>query len=94
MPNKEKNRNKKTKQYKTKRNGIQEEINILKEKGNNSNMRWEEIKDFEDGEFYGFCTDFEQEKERIQDEIRKGCEIRNTKWILMGKRMKNTRKLE
>ena len=34
-------------------------------------MPWGEIKDFEDGGFYGFCTDFEQKKERIQ------CEIRN-----------------
>jgi len=40
----------------------------LKEKGNNNNMPLGgEISDFEDGEFYGFCNDFEQQKGKIQE---------------------------
>ena len=54
------------KQHKTKRNGIQEHVKILKEKENNLHMRWGEKRDFDDGEFYGFCTDFERKQEEIQ----------------------------
>ena len=50
-------------QYKEKRKEIQEQVKKLKEKGNNNNMPWGEMSDFEDGEFYGFCNDSEQKKE-------------------------------
>ena len=39
-----------------------------------------EIRDFEDGEFYGFRTDFERKKEEIQEEISK--EIENKEYIM------------
>ena len=43
----------------------------LKERGNKINFPWGEISDFEDGEFYGFCDDFEQKKENTR-RIKKG----------------------
>ena len=49
-----------------KRNEIQEQVKKLKERGNNMNMPWGEISNFEDEEFYGFCTDFEQKKEKYK----------------------------
>ena len=50
----------KRKQYKVERNEIQEQVKKSQERGNNSNTPWEEISNFEDEEFYGFCSDFEQ----------------------------------
>ena len=63
-----------------KRNEIQEQVKKLKERGNNMNTPWKEISNFGDEEFYGFCTDFEQKKEKIQDEIRK--EIENKEYVM------------
>ena len=54
-----------------------------------------EIRDFEDGEFYGFRTDFERKKEEIQEEISK--EIENKEYIMEtyeGGKLKNIRKQE
>ena len=41
---------------------------------------WGEISDFEREEFYGFCSDFEQKKEKIQEELRKA--IGNKEYVI------------
>ena len=43
-------------------------------------MPWGDISDFEDEEFYGFCDDFEREKEKIHGELRK--EIENKEYVI------------
>ena len=43
-------------------------------------MPWGDISDFEDEEFYGFCDDFEREKEKIHGELRK--EIENKEYAM------------
>ena len=38
---------------------------------NNNNFPFSgRVRDFVDGEFYGFCSDFEQKKGEIQEELR------------------------
>ena len=53
----------KPKQYKNKRKEIQEQIKILKEKGNNGNIPWGEVWEFEDGGILWFSHGF-RAKER------------------------------
>ena len=41
----------------------------MKIRENNNDLHFG-VNDFEDGEFYGFRSDFEQRKEEIQEELR------------------------
>ena len=44
------------------------------------NIQWKDVGVFRDGEFYGFYTDFERKKEKIQEELRR--EIEDKEYIM------------
>ena len=48
------------KQYLEKRRVIGEKVKNIRTKGENSQLPWKEVNEFEDEEFNGFCSDFEQ----------------------------------
>ena len=71
------------KQAKSKINGkkiqrrkeIQEKLKKLEIRENNNNFPRAGVSDSEDEEFYGFCSDSEQRKAKVQEELRNGIGI-------------------
>ena len=46
----------------------------IRAKGENCHLPWNEVSEFEDDEFYGFCGDFEQKWSKIRTDLEKGIE--------------------
>ena len=64
----------------------------LKTRVGNLHIPWEAINDFEDEEFYGFCIDFEQSKEKSQGELHKEIEGHEYTISTYGEIRKNGKK--
>ena len=49
-------------------------------KSGNCHLLWKEVSEFEDDEFYGFCSDFEQKWSKIRTDLENG--IGNEEYII------------
>ena len=67
-------KNWKYKQYQERRKKISEKVKGIRVKGENCHLPWKEVSEFEDDEFDGFCSDFEQKWSKIRTDLEKGIE--------------------
>ena len=52
-------------------------MNGIRVKGGNFHLPRKEVSEFEDGEFYGFCGDFEQKWSKIRTDLEKELKMKN-----------------